>query len=473
MTQDRTEVYIGGAWVAPAGPETIEVENPATQEIIATVPSGTAEDVDAAVDAAVAALESWAGLPVADRAGYLMRLHDVLMTHQDEIAQTICCEMGSPIGLSSSVQTLLPIANLKAFAELADNFTFEEELGNSLIAKEPLGVVAAITPWNYPLNQVASKLGGALIAGNTVVLKPSEVTPLSAYLLFDAIHEVGFPAGVLNLVPGYGPVVGEALAAHPGVDMVSFTGSTLAGRRVAVVGAETVKKVSLELGGKSACVILPDADLKEAVKAVVANAFFNSGQTCTALTRMLVQRDQYDEAVELAAGVAEGYPPGDPLDSATRLGPLVSERQRDRVRGYIQKGIDEGARLVTGGVEAPEGLDRGYYVRPTVLADVKPNDTVAQEEIFGPVLSVIPFDDEDDAVAIANNSRYGLSGGVWAGDTARAVAFARRIRTGAVIVNGGRFNILAPFGGFKQSGVGRENGAYGIEEFLQTKSIQR
>ncbi|MEO9139494.1 MAG: aldehyde dehydrogenase family protein [Jatrophihabitans sp.] len=473
MTQDRTEIYIGGAWVAPSGSETIEVENPTTEEIIATVPSGTAQDVDAAVAAAADALPGWAGLPVAERADYLMRLHEALTERQEEIARTISTEMGSPIKFSATVQTMGPIMNLKAFAGLADTFTFEEEIGNSLVVKEPMGVVAAITPWNYPLNQVTSKLGGALIAGNTIVLKPSEVTPLSAYLLFDAIHEVGFPPGVLNLVPGYGPVVGEALAAHPDVDMVSFTGSTAAGRRVAVVGAETIKKVSLELGGKSACVILPDADLAKAVKVGMANAFMNGGQTCIAWTRMLVHRDQYEEAVQLAAAAAETYTPGDPFDDATRIGPMVSGKQRDRIRDYINKGIEEGARLVTGGAEAPEGLDRGYYVRPTVLADVKPNDTVAQEEIFGPVLSMIPYGDEDEAAAIANNSTYGLSGAVWAGDTERATAFARRIRTGAVDVNGGRFNVLAPMGGFKQSGVGRENGPYGIEEFLQTKAIQR
>ncbi|GAB2478091.1 aldehyde dehydrogenase family protein [Jatrophihabitans fulvus] len=473
MAADRTEFYIGGAWTAPTGTETIEVENPATREIVARVPSGTAADADAAVEAAAAALPAWAATPPAERAAYVLKLHEALSARSDEMAATISTEMGSPIAFSQRVQAQVPIANLRAFAESAESFAWEEEVGNSLVVKEPLGVVAAITPWNYPLNQITAKLGGAVVAGNTVVLKPSELTPLSAYLLFDAIHEVGFPAGVLNLVVGYGPVVGEALAAHPRVDMVSFTGSTLAGKRVAAVGAETVKKVSLELGGKSACVILPDADLKKAVKIGVANALVNAGQTCIAWTRMLVHRDQYDEAVELAAGFAEGYTPGDPFAEGTRMGPLVSQRQLDRVRGYIEKGVAEGARVVTGGVEPPEGADGGYYVRPTVLADVKPDDTVAQEEIFGPVLSVIAYDDEDDAAAIANNSPYGLSGAVWAGDTEHAIAFARRLRTGAVDVNGGRYNPLAPFGGYKQSGVGRENGAYGIEEFTQTKSIQR
>ncbi len=473
MTADRTELYIGGAWVAPAGAETIEVENPATQEIIARVPSGTAADVDAAVAAALEARDAWSATPPAERAAALRRLHKGLEARADEMAEVISREVGSPLRFSQTVQAGVPIGNVKAFADLAESFAWEEEIGNSLVVKEPLGVVAAITPWNYPLNQVIAKVGGAVAAGNTVVLKPSEITPLSAYLLFDAIHEAGFPAGVLNLVPGYGPVVGEALAAHPDVDMVSFTGSTAAGRRVAAVGAETVKKVSLELGGKSACVILPDADLAKAVKVGLANCFVNGGQTCIAWTRMLVPRDQYDEAVELAAGFAESYTVGDPFDETTRLGPMVSERQRDRVRGYIGKGVSEGARLVTGGAETPEGVERGWFVRPTVLADVKPDDTVAQEEIFGPVLSVIAYDDEDEAAAIANNSAYGLSGAVWAGDTERAVAFARRIRTGAVDVNGGRFNPLAPFGGYKQSGVGRENGAYGIEEFLQTKAIQR
>jgi acyl-CoA reductase-like NAD-dependent aldehyde dehydrogenase len=335
-----------------------------------------------------------------------------------------------------------------------------------------VGVVGCITPWNYPLHQTVAKVAPALAAGCTVVLKPSEVAPLNAFILAEIVHEVGLPAGVFNLVSGYGPVVGEAIAAHPDVDMVSFTGSTRAGKRVAEVAAQTVKRVALELGGKSANVILDDADLERAVTAGVNNAFLNSGQTCTAWTRMLVPRAKQDDAVRIAASVAESLTPGDPFGDTAKLGPLVSDAQRERVRGYIRKGIEEGARLVTGGDDAPEGLDTGYYVRPTVFADVRSDMTIAREEIFGPVLSILPYDDEDDAVRIANDTIYGLAGGVWSGDAERAKALARRLRTGQVDINGGGFNFMAPFGGYKQSGLGRELGRYGLEEFLETKSLQ-
>jgi aldehyde dehydrogenase (NAD+) len=335
---------------------------------------------------------------------------------------------------------------------------------------EPLGVVGAITPWNYPLHQVTAKIAYALAAGCTVVLKPTEIAPLCSYLFFDLIHEVGLPAGVVNLVPGYGTTVGEAIASHAGIDMVSFTGSTRAGTRVAALGAETVKKVALELGGKSANVILSDADLARAVKVGVANCFLNSGQTCTAWTRMLVHDSQYDEAVELAAKSAAGYTTGDPFDSATRLGPLVSGAQRERVTAYIEKGVDEGARLVTGGAERRQ--DQGHFVEPTVFADVTTDMTIAQEEIFGPVLSILRYADEDEALRIANDSEYGLAGAVWSGDSDHAVAFAKRMQTGQIDINGGAFNPAAPFGGYKRSGVGRELGRYGVEEFCQSKSLQ-
>jgi len=357
--------------------------------------------------------------------------------------------------------------------ELATEFPFEEQVGNSLIVREPVGVVGAITPWNYPLHQIAAKVAPALAAGCTVVLKPSEVAPLNAFILAEIFDEVGLPPGVFNLVTGVGTVVGEAIASHPLVDMVSFTGSTRAGKRVMALAAEGVKRVALELGGKSPNVILEDADLEAAIPAGVAACYINSGQTCSALTRMLVPRSRLAEVEELAVQTAETYTPGDPFDAATRLGPLVSATQLERVRGYIKKGVDEGARLLTGGAEAPEGLEQGYFVRPTVFSDVTRDMTIAQEEIFGPVLSIIPYDTEEEAVAIANDTVYGLAGGVWAGDKEHAAAVARRLRSGQVEVNGGGFNPLAPFGGYKQSGIGRELGKYGLEEYLEVKALQR
>jgi acyl-CoA reductase-like NAD-dependent aldehyde dehydrogenase len=341
-----------------------------------------------------------------------------------------------------------------------------------LIVREPIGVVGAITPWNYPLHQIAAKVAPALAAGCTVVLKPSEVAPLNAFVLAEVFDEVGLPAGVFNLVTGLGPVVGEAIAAHRDVDMVSFTGSTRAGRRVAEVAAATVKRVALELGGKSANVILSGADLDKAVPDGVNKCYMNSGQTCSALTRMLVPRDKLAEVEALATEAAEGWTAGDPFDKATRLGPLISAVQRDRVRGYIQRGEDEGARLLTGGAEAPDGLDHGFFVRPTVFSDVTRDMTIAREEIFGPVLSIIPYDTEEEAIDIANDTDYGLAGGVWAEDADHANRVARKLRTGQVEVNGGGFNPNAPFGGYKQSGNGREYGNFGFEEFLEVKSLQ-
>jgi aldehyde dehydrogenase (NAD+) len=469
----RDTIYIDGAWVRSTGNETIDVENPTTEEVFATIPSGTVADVDRAVAAAKAALPAWSATSAEERAKYIARLQEALTARMDEVARTIATEMGAPMKIASTVQAGLPIATLASCAQLLPTFPFEEEIGNSLVVKEPLGVVGCITPWNYPLHQVVAKVGPALAAGCTVVLKQTEVAPLSTYVLADVIHEVGLPAGVFNMVPGYGQTVGEAIAAHPDIDMVSFTGSTRAGKRVSELAAGNVKKVALELGGKSANLILPGADLAKAVAVGVGNCYLNSGQTCTAWTRMLVHKDSYDEAVQLAAQAAEGYTVGDPFDDATRLGPLVSAAQRDRVRGYIQKGLDEGARIVTGGAEAPESPAKGYFVRPTVFADVRPEMTIAQEEIFGPVLSIIAYEDEDDGVRIANDSIYGLAGGVWADTQEKAIAVARRIRTGQIDINGGRFNPIAPFGGYKQSGVGRELGSYGIEEFLQPKSLQR
>jgi aldehyde dehydrogenase (NAD+) len=366
----------------------------------------------------------------------------------------------------------LPAMDFAAMPQAAGEVAWEERIGNSLVVREPTGVVGCITPWNYPLHQICAKVAPALAAGCAVVVKPSEVTPLSSFVLAEIIDSLGLPPGAFNLVTGFGPVVGEAIAAHEGIDMVSFTGSTKAGRRVSEVAAGTVKKVSLELGGKSANVILDDADLKGAISHGVANCFLNSGQTCSAHTRMLVPREKLAEAEQIAAAAAEKQQLGDPFDPSTRLGPLVSEAQRERVRGYIEKGTEEGAKLVTGGAEVPEGLERGYFVRPTVFSEVKPEMTIAQEEIFGPVLSIIPYDSEEEAAEIANSTIYGLDGGVWSADPERAKAMARRMRTGQVQINGATFNPVAPFGGYKQSGHGRELGRFGLEEFLEVKSIQ-
>ncbi|MFJ3657210.1 aldehyde dehydrogenase family protein [Streptomyces nigra] len=460
--QAHDGMYIDGAWRPAAGQDVIEVVNPADEQVIGTVPAGTAADVDAAVRAARAALPGWAATPPAERAARLTALRDVLDARRDEIAETVTAELGAPLKFSQAVHAAVPIAVAGSYAELAGTYAFEEKVGNSTVYQEPIGVVGAITPWNYPLHQIVAKAAPALAAGCTIVLKPAENTPLVAQLFAEAVHEAGLPAGVFNLVTGLGPVAGQALAEHPGVDLVSFTGSTAVGRHIASIAGAAVKKVALELGGKSANVVLPDADLAKAVNVGVANVMSNSGQTCSAWTRMLVHHDQYDEAVELAAQAAAKY--------GERIGPVVSARQQERVLGYIGKGVAEGARLVAGSTEPPR--ETGYFVSPTVFADVTPDMTIAQEEIFGPVLSVLRYEDEEDALRIANGTVYGLAGAVWAGDEARAVAFARRMDTGQVDINGGRFNPLAPFGGYKQSGVGRELGAHGLAEYLQTKSLQ-
>ncbi|MEU8488387.1 aldehyde dehydrogenase family protein [Streptomyces sp. NPDC048641] len=455
-------MYIGGEWRAAAGADTIAVVNPADEQVIAHVPAGVAEDVDAAVFAAHEAFPAWAATPPAERAARIAALRDVLVARKDEIAETVTAELGAPLQFSQMVHAGVPILVAGSYAELAASYAFEEKVGNSTVYAEPVGVVGAITPWNYPLHQIVAKVAPALAAGCTVVLKPAEDTPLTAQLFAEAVHEAGIPAGVFNLVTGLGTVAGQALAAHPGVDLVSFTGSTAVGKQIGATAGAAVKRVALELGGKSANVILPSADLAKAVGVGVANVMGNSGQTCSAWTRMLVHTSQYDEAVALAAEAAAKY--GD------RIGPLVNAKQHTRVRGYIEKGVAEGARLVAGGPEAPR--EQGYFVSPTVFADVTPEMTIAQEEIFGPVVSIIRYEDEDDALRIANGTVYGLAGAVWAADDAEAVAFARRMDTGQVDINGGRFNPLAPFGGYKQSGVGRELGAHGLSEYLQTKSLQ-
>jgi aldehyde dehydrogenase (NAD+) len=469
---DRDKLYIDGAWVPSTGKGTIEVINSSTEEVMGHIPEGTPDDVDRAVKAAKAAFETWSQTSNEERGKYLQKITEGLQARMQEIATLVSQEVGMPINLSNMIQAGLPIMTFSSMGQVLDSFQFEEKLGNSLVVREPVGVVGAITPWNYPLHQIAAKVAPALAAGCTVVLKPSEVAPLNAFILAEVIDDAGLPPGVFNLVTGVGPVVGEAIAAHPDVDMVSFTGSTRAGKRVSELAAQTIKRVALELGGKSPNVILDDADLQKAVTTGVGGAFLNSGQTCSALTRMIVPRSKLKEVEEIAAKAAEGFTVGDPFAQGTRLGPLVSKAQQDRVRGYIQKGIDGGAKLITGGAEQPEGLDKGYYVRPTVFSDVTSDMTIAQEEIFGPVLSILPYDTEEEAIRIANDTVYGLAGAVWSGDADKAQSVARRLRTGQVDVNGGGFNPQAPFGGYKQSGNGRELGKYGLEEFLEVKSLQ-
>ncbi|WP_369182518.1 aldehyde dehydrogenase family protein [Streptomyces sp. Y1] len=469
---EHGDQYIDGAWRPSGDAGSITVLNPATGRAVATVPAGGAADVDAAVAAARRAARAWAATTPEERLVPLTRLRDGLAAAQEEITATVVAELGAPVGFAAAVHAGLPLTVANSYLTLLAEHPFEERIGNSVVLAEPAGVVAAITPWNYPLHQITAKALPALAAGCPVVLKPAEDTPLTARLFARLVHEAGFPAGVFNLVTGTGAVAGAALAAHPGVDVVSFTGSTAVGRQIAETAGRGLKRVCLELGGKSANVVLPGADLVRAVNVNIANVFANSGQTCSAWTRLLVHEDQYEEAVALAAKAAAKYRPGDPTDPQTRIGPLVNAEQLARVRGYLDDALAAGARLVVGGPEPVAELPAGHYVRPTVLADVAPDAAVAREEVFGPVLVVLPYRDEDHAAELANGTDYGLAGGVWAADTETAAAFARRLDTGQVDLNGGRFNPLAPFGGYKSSGLGRELGRHGLEEFLQYKSLQ-
>ena len=470
MTYEK--LYHGGTWQTSSGTDTLPVISSATEREVGRVPRGTGEDVDRAVKAARHAFESWSRLPVEERAQWLEKLSAAMKTRVPQIAEAIAHEVGTALGFATKVQAEFPIMMIGMNAKFLREATLEEELGNSLVVKEPIGVVGCVTPWNYPLHQVVCKIAPALAAGCTIVLKPAELAPLSAFMLADAAHEIGLPPGVLNVVSGSGRIVGEALVAHPDVDMVSFTGSVQAGRRIASVAGEGIKKVCLELGGKSAFVVLDDAPFEKAIPAGVNNCMQNSGQTCSAWTRMIVPRARHDEAVELAKAQLGKLTLGDPFDKNTRLGPLASAAQRDSVLGYIEQGRNEGATLVAGGGK-PSQFASGFYVEPTIFASVDNRMKIAQEEIFGPVLAIIPYESDADAIAIANDSDYGLSGGVWAGTTERALDVARQLRTGQVDINGGRFNPLAPFGGYKKSGIGREIGPLAIEEFFQLKSIQR
>ncbi len=462
--------YINGAWHKAQATAVFEVHDASTEEVMATVPQGTAEEAAQAVVAARAAFPAWSGLSVEERCVFIDKIVAGLKARSDEMATAIAREVGMPLKLAKMVQVGAPVFNWGNAAKVARAYVYEEKVGNSLVVREPIGVVGCITPWNFPLNQITLKIAPALAAGCTVVLKPSEIAPVNAMILAEIIHDAGLPAGVFNLVNGLGPVVGEVLASHPEVDMVSFTGSTRAGKRVAELAADTVKRVALELGGKSASVILPDADFEAAVKGSINACLLNSGQTCSAHTRMLVPENRYDEVKSLAQAAIAKFTLGASLDEGTRLGPVVSAAQRDRVIGFIQQGLAEGAELVAGGPDKPL-MAKGYFVQPTVLR-VQPTDTLAREEIFGPVLVILTYKDEAEAIRIANDSIYGLGGGVWSTDEAHAIRVARHIRTGQVDINGAPFNGNAPFGGYKQSGNGRENGKYGFEEFLEHKAIQ-
>jgi len=469
--REMLQFYIDGKWIDPVTPNTLDVINPATEEVCGRISLGSAADVDVAVAAARRAFASYSQTTREDRIQLLQSILDEFAKRHDEVAEAIMDEMGAPWGLARNAQAASGPQHIKAALRALKNYEFEERNRTTLIVKEPIGVCGLITPWNWPINQIAVKVAPALAAGCTMVLKPSEIAPFDAMIFAEIVDAAGVPAGVFNLVNGDGPGVGTALSQHPDIDMMSFTGSTRAGVAVAQNSAPTVKRVAQELGGKSANIVLDDADFEKAVSSGAEECFDNTGQSCNAPTRMLVPKERVDEAAALATAVAEATVVGDPRDESTVVGPLVSELQWNKVQGLIQKGIDEGATLAAGGPGRPEGLDKGYFVQPTVFANVSNDMTIAREEVFGPVLAIIPFEDDDDAVRIANDTPYGLSGYVSSSNLDRARNIAARLRTGMVHINGADLDSAAPFGGYKQSGNGREWGAHGMDEFLEVKSI--
>ena len=468
---EALKFYIDGAWVDPAAPSTLGIVNPATEETFAQISLGSRQDVDRAAKAARRAFAAYSETSVEDRLCYLRKIIEGFRARLPELARMMTLEMGAPITFATERQATVALFHFEEAARVLALYRFEERMGNGIIRREPIGVCGLITPWNWPLNQVASKVAPALATGCTVVLKPSEIAPLSSMLFAEIVHDAGLPAGVFNLVNGDGPTVGEAIAAHPEIDMVSFTGSTSAGVRVAKLAADTVKRVAQELGGKSANIILADADLKAAVIAGVHACYTNAGQNCQSPTRMLIPRAQRDAAFEAAREAVDTIRLGDPLDPASTMGPLVSQAQFEKVQDLIQSGVDEGATLVAGGTGRPTEFNRGYYVRPTVFGDVTPQMRIAREEIFGPVLSIMSYDTEDEAIEIANDTPFGLAGFVQSKDLNRARAVANRIRAGRVYLNGAPFDRSLPFGGYKQSGNGREFGIFGFEEYLEVKAI--
>jgi aldehyde dehydrogenase (NAD+) len=469
--QEHLKFYIDGEWVEPAERRTLDVVNPATEEPIARISAGSAKDVDRAVAAARRAFESYSKTKREERLELLTRALQAFQGRYEEIAKSISLEMGCPFWLSKAAQAGSGLAHLGSAIAVLKDFQFEELRGSTLVAREPVGVCGLITPWNWPVNQIMCKVAPALAAGCTVVLKPTEIAPLNALLIAEVLDAAGFPPGVFNLVNGDGPTVGQALASHPGVDMVSFTGSTRAGILVAQAAAPTVKRVTQELGGKSANILLDDADLKSAVPAGVMSCFLNSGQSCNAPTRMFVPASRQEEAVAIAKATAAPLKVGDPFAEGVNLGPVAYARQYEKVQGLIRRGIEEGATLVAGGAGRPEGLSRGYFAKPTLFADVRNDMTIAREEIFGPVLCILPYRDEEEAVRLANDTVYGLSGYVSSGDLDRARRVAARLRTGNVHLNGAPPDFAAPFGGYKQSGNGREWGVWGFEEYLEKKAV--
>ena len=468
----RDQLYINGKWVQPMGTGSIDVINPATEEIIGKIPVGSADDVDKAASAARIAFDSWSKSSIEERINILNALSNALKEKGESIAQTITAEVGTPIGYSRVAMVGTPRVVSRSYAKILEKFDWEEKVRNSIICKEPIGVCAFITPWNFPLHQIIGKVAPAIAAGCTMILKPSKEAPLSAFILADILHEIGLPPGVFNLVSGHGSEIGNYMSSHPEVDMVSFTGSTGAGVSVSEAAATTVKRVTLELGGKSANVALDDADPILVAKKAIGACHQNSGQTCSALTRLIIPESMSDEVYEIIAKKNNSYTVGDPLEENTRCGPMVSLRQQKSVSTYIQSGISEGATLVSGGLGMPEGISKGFYVKPTIFANVSPDMKIWKEEIFGPVLVITTYKSEEEALILANDSIYGLSGGVWSKDEERAIRFAKEMRTGQVSVNGGAFNVSAPFGGYKLSGNGRELGTHGLNEFLEIKSIQ-
>ncbi len=469
--KEYLQFYINGEWVDPVIPSSLNVINPATEEPFAAISMGSGDDVNKAAAAAKDAFTSFSKTTVQERVDMFGAILDEYCKRYDDIAEAISTELGAPIWLSQAAQAALGQAHFATALEILKSYAWEEKKGNYLLRKEPIGVCGLITPWNWPINQIACKVAPALAAGCTMILKPSEVTPINAILLAEILDSAGVPKGVFNLVNGDGPGVGEAMSAHQDIDMMSFTGSTRAGILVAKSAADTVKRVAQELGGKSANIILDDADLETAVTSGVTQLMTNSGQSCNAPTRMLVPKSKYDEALQIAKAAAEGVKPGDPFSEGTVMGPVVSEIQFEKNQAMIQKGIDEGATLVAGGTGRPDGLNTGYFVKPTVFGHVKNNMTIAQEEIFGPVLTILPYETEAEAIEIANDSPYGLSGYVQSNNIDHAIDVARQIRTGNVHINDSGPDFTAPFGGYKQSGNGREWGEYGFEEFLETKAI--
>jgi aldehyde dehydrogenase (NAD+) len=468
---EKLQFYIDGKWVDPVSPKTIDVINPANEEPFAKISLGSKADVDKAVAAAKKAFPAWSRTTKEERLAIMQKVLETYQKHYPEIVKAISTEMGAPLGLSQNAQAAMGIAHLSTAMRILKDFEFTKVQGTTAIEYEPVGVVGMITPWNWPINQIACKVAPALAAGCTMVLKPSEIAPLNAMLFAAVLDEAGVPPGVFNLVNGDGPTVGEAMSHHPDIDMMSFTGSTRAGIAVAKAAADTVKRVAQELGGKSANIILEDADLKKAVVGGVMNMMTNTGQSCNAPSRMFVPKNLHDEAAQIAKGAAERVKVGDPFAEGTTMGPVVSEAQYNKIQGLIQKGIEEGATLVTGGPGRPEGMNRGYYVRPTVFANVTNDMTIAREEIFGPVLCILPYDTEEDAIRMANDTVYGLSGYVQSGDIEHARKVAAQLRTGNVHINGAGVDLNAPFGGYKQSGTGREWGEFGFEEFLEVKAV--